>query len=286
MPDLIPAHSPLMQPVVYQGQEYYTSQYFHQQYASDSHYDGKYRRHRDYLRMVRNIPAYQDYAYNGDVVEIHWRQIKTEGAPFLRTLLQPLFEAAGYQSLILINGTMQLAIANHLEDESSKRMAVTANTLVARGQHPSTALEQFQDLKAIAEMARSVMSLAASAAETRLIAEAAKSESAHAKQRADQAEAKVEQLLHEQSWMTIHQYVIQNKLAHQMPEALQRAYATYLVGYCTQHGYRIYPQPVAYQRWEHENTYYVGAIRDTLEDWLTRRYAQTDLRIIHKPQES
>lgn len=100
---------------------------------------------------------------------------------------------------------------------------------------------------------------------------------------AAQANTKVEQMLHEQAWMTIHQYVIQHDLERQMPESLQRAYATHLIGYCTQNGYRIYPQPVAYQRWEDENAYYVGALKATLEPWLTRRYAQTDLHLI-RPQ--
>ena len=46
--------------------------------------------------------------------------------------------------------------------------------------------------------------------------------------------------------------------------------------------WRVYPQPVAYQRWEHENTYYVGAINATLQGWLTRRYAQTAITLVPK----
>lgn len=96
-----------------------------------------------------------------------------------------------------------------------------------------------------------------------------------------QANAKADQLAQEQAWMTIHQYVMHHTLEHQMPESLQKSYATYLVGYCVQQGYRIYPQPVAYQRWDNENAYWIGAIKATLEPWLTRRYAQTTLHLIH-----
>ena len=276
MSQLIP-QSPLMQSVAYQGETYYTSQYFHYQYVANSHHTGKHRRYDSFMRLLRNIEAYALYLQQGDIVEVQWNRDKPQECGYLKSL----FQAAGYHPLTLLNATAQVAMSHHLDDELSKQVSVAANTTVARQLTAPAALDHYQDLKAIAEMARSVMSLAASAAESRLIAEAAQIEAQQAKTVASQADAKVEQLLHEQSWMTIHQYVTQHHLEHQIPESLQKLYATHLIGYCMEQGYRVYPQPVAYQRWEHENAYYVGAINATLQDWLFRRHAQVPLHLIH-----
>lgn len=127
---LLPADI-LYQPVHYNGQEYLTSYYFHRQYRMNAGMQGKYRRHRDFVRLLRSMEAYALYSEQGDVVELHWTRIKAEGAQILRTL-QPLFQAAGYQSLVLLNATAQVALSNHLDDELSKQMSVAANTTIAR----------------------------------------------------------------------------------------------------------------------------------------------------------
>jgi hypothetical protein len=84
-----------MQPVVYQGQTYYTSQYFHAYYLHNTQIEGgkgKYRRHEHFVRMLRSIAAYQKFVDAGDIVEIHWRSIKSEAIP-IRDQWQPLFTA-------------------------------------------------------------------------------------------------------------------------------------------------------------------------------------------------
>jgi hypothetical protein len=132
----------------------------------------------------------------------------------------------------------------------------------------SAAIDHFPELRAILELVQST-------AEARLLAE-------QAQDTARKAHAKVDQLIHDQSWMTIHQYVVQHNLQRQMPDSLQKAYGTYLVGYCAEKGYRVYPQPVAYTLWKQENTYYIGAIQQTLPLWLARHEAQPGLRIVPK----
>ena len=69
MTDIVP-QSPLMRPIEYQGQTYFTSRYFHQQYRANSYpqRQGKYTRHKDFLRVLRTIPLYADYLRLGHVV--------------------------------------------------------------------------------------------------------------------------------------------------------------------------------------------------------------------------
>lgn len=130
MPNLTP-QSPLMQPVPWQGQEYFTSQYFHAQYLANSQYGGKYRQHSNFLQVVRAIPAYRLYVNQRDIAELSWNRIKAEANEIL-IYFQPLFQVAGYRPLTLLNATAQIALANFLDDEESKKLAVAANTQTAR----------------------------------------------------------------------------------------------------------------------------------------------------------
>lgn len=108
-------------------------------------------------------------------------------------------------------------------------------------------------------------------------AAAAEQAAQQAEKRAEHAETKADLLTQGQAWVTIHQYVILHSLERQMPQSLQQEYARYLIGYCAQNNLRVYPQPVAYQRWQDENSYYIEAIRATLPAWLNRRHAQQTL---------
>ena len=130
MSNLTP-QSPLMQPVEWQGQAYFTSQYFHAQYLANSQFGGKYRRHSDFLRVIRSIPAYALYVTQGDIAELDWNRMKAEGKQVLLSF-QPLFQAAGWNPLTLLNATTQLALANFLDDEESKKLSVATNTSAAR----------------------------------------------------------------------------------------------------------------------------------------------------------
>jgi hypothetical protein len=144
MADLIPL-SPLMQPVEWQGQIYFTSQYFHLDYIANSPDGGKHRQHKNFIRVIRAIPAYHEYLTKGDIVEISWDRIKTEAAQNL-SQWKPLFEATGYQPLTLLNATGQSELSHHLEDEASKQMAVASSTAIARqatsGHHQSALMQE------------------------------------------------------------------------------------------------------------------------------------------------
>lgn len=133
MPNIVPFSSddPLMQPVTYNGQEYFTSQYFHRQYQTNAGMQGKYRQHAHFLRLLRGIEAYHLYREQGDITELTWKEAK-EGAIPNRDQWQPLFHATGYQPLTLLNATAQLALHQHLDDELSKQIAYTTNASSAR----------------------------------------------------------------------------------------------------------------------------------------------------------
>lgn len=94
-----------------------------------------------------------------------------------------------------------------------------------------------------------------------------------------QAKAMALQALQDQQWVTIHQYVVQNRLEHQMPESAQRTYGTWLAGYCLERRLHVYKIGMI-NGWD-INTYHAGTIRDTIEGWLLRQTAQQHLTLVH-----
>lgn len=130
---LVP-QSPLMHSVGYQGQVYFTSQYFHAEYVRNSPNGGKYRRHPDFLRVLRAIPAYQLYHEQADILEVTWnaREASNDAVKPEWLCLKPLFQAAGYRPLTLLNDVAQLALSHHLDDLISQQMSVAVNTHAAR----------------------------------------------------------------------------------------------------------------------------------------------------------
>jgi len=88
------------------------------------------------------------------------------------------------------------------------------------------------------------------------------------------------QVMKNQAWVSIRQFVVMEHLERQMPEALQKEYARFLGQYCREHKYPIYDLPVAFQHWDNEHTYWGQAIRDTLPGWLMRRQGQASLQVI------
>jgi hypothetical protein len=133
-----------MQPVQYNGQEYYTSQYFHRQYIANSVHGGKYQRHGDFLRLLRTIETYKIYIQQGDIVELVWSQVNSrtpnqrsyvvteeDKSTSLSQLFKPLFQAINYNPLTLLNATAQLALSHHLDDEINKQLSVAVNTAMA-----------------------------------------------------------------------------------------------------------------------------------------------------------
>lgn len=131
MTQALTPQSPLMQPVQWQGQTYYLSQFFHRQYLAGSQYHGKHTRFDSFMRLLRSIEAYDIYIAQGDIVELTWTRMKLDQPTFCGSF-KPLFQAAGWNPLTLLNATAQIALSHHLDDAISQQMSVAANTAIAR----------------------------------------------------------------------------------------------------------------------------------------------------------
>jgi hypothetical protein len=158
-PALVP-QSPLMSVVEFDGQQYYTSQYFHRQYVQNSVVGkGKYRQHKNFLVALRAIPAYQLYLDGRDIVELLYAKGGEITGLDLQPVnnsnnLEPLFRATGYNPLTLINATAQAALSHHLDDELSQQVSVAINTQAARQAGPSLLTLARQDIEECKEIAR------------------------------------------------------------------------------------------------------------------------------------
>jgi hypothetical protein len=158
MPDLTPL-SPLMQPVEWQGQMYFTSQYFHQQYNEQKRIEGKparYREHKNFRQKIRNIENYDKMTTGCNIVELAWESIKS-GPAEIFSRFTPLFKAVGYYDLLLLDATAQTELTHHLDDEISKEIAYRHSRSGARqlSQKTSDLLPSeltLRDVKAFAEL--------------------------------------------------------------------------------------------------------------------------------------
>jgi hypothetical protein len=128
--------NPLMQPVEWQGQIYFTTRYFHQLYLAHMAEQGRkvtHKRHDNFLRVVRAMPIYHLLVERGDIVELLWTDFvaQTQDMSFEGIALRRAFEAVKRHRLILLNATAQLELTHHLDDEPSKTLAYVQNKLVA-----------------------------------------------------------------------------------------------------------------------------------------------------------
>lgn len=141
------ASSPLMQPVAYQGQTYFTSQYFHQQYLANSPHGGKYRRHDNFLQSVRTIPTYPDLIQGEHIVELEWKRVSASKDVLTEifSYFKSLFQLTGYRPLTLLDSVAQAELFHHLEDEASRAAAMAINTSVARQAVRKTSLPHSTD---------------------------------------------------------------------------------------------------------------------------------------------
>ncbi len=121
--------NPLFQPVQFNGQIYFTSQYFHQQYRANSSEGGKYEKLKNFNALIRSIETYENYVERGDIIELTWEAAKSTGLNF-----KPVFESISYKPLMLINATAQVALTHHLDDEVSKSVSVSVNEGIANSQ--------------------------------------------------------------------------------------------------------------------------------------------------------
>ena len=90
--------SPLFQPIMLNGQVYFTSQHFHQEYRQNSDDGGKYEKLKNFNALVRSIEAYQDYVDNQDIVELQPTGLNSQ------PVITELFRLTRQQPIMLING--------------------------------------------------------------------------------------------------------------------------------------------------------------------------------------
>jgi len=122
--------NPLMKPVQYNGQTYFTGQYFHQMYRNNSDTNGKYKRPGDFMRLIRSIEAYQKYVEAGDIVEIRSKS-DIQGDDTETQNLRLAYKENNYATIMLINATVQVALTHYLDDEVSKNTSVNINRQIA-----------------------------------------------------------------------------------------------------------------------------------------------------------
>jgi hypothetical protein len=120
--------SPLMQPVHFEGQVYFTSRYFHAQYLANKPEGAKYKQLKHFNRLIRSLETYSDYVSRGDIVELEWGLIT--GPNF--GPVDALFKETKKNPIMLINATAQIALTHHLDDEISKNASVSANESIAK----------------------------------------------------------------------------------------------------------------------------------------------------------
>jgi hypothetical protein len=152
MSSITPISNPLMQPVQYMGQTYFTGQYFHQMYRNNSDTNGKYKQFQHFARLIRSIETYQNYVDAGDIVELTKEKASPDSGLASDTETQNLrlaFKATYGKPIMLINATAQVALTHHLDDEVSKNASVNANRQTVTGQRALTALQQAKTAPAL-----------------------------------------------------------------------------------------------------------------------------------------
>lgn len=137
MSNITPINNVLMQPIQWDGQVYFTSHYFHQQYRTNTGIDGgKYAELKNFNKLIRGIEAYQRYLDRADIVELTRDEAGSK--------LEPAFKATFGKPIMLINATAQVALTHHLDDEISKQVSVSVNAKAA--QQVSESQPRLQDV--------------------------------------------------------------------------------------------------------------------------------------------
>ena len=116
--------NPLMSLVNYEGKDYFTSQYHHANYKGNK--GKKYSRSADFMRLIRSLETYPNYVEQGDIVELEWNSFKIKTNAIVASL-KSLFEANGYNPVMLVAVKVQAELYHHLDDEVSKQMAMRLN---------------------------------------------------------------------------------------------------------------------------------------------------------------
>ena len=148
-------YNPLMELVEIWGKEYFTSQKHHRDYVDGGGPELKYLEHHNFLRRLREIEAWDLYIEHRDGLELHWQKggkITNSKMEFvchindLPPVVRLMFKSNGYNPLVLINATLQLAMFEVLDSKLTKQAAVAKNTQFARehqdGRKPSSLLPE------------------------------------------------------------------------------------------------------------------------------------------------
>lgn len=135
--EMLQPQEPLMQPIFLNRKEYRTSHFLHRDYQANSPHGGKFQRHDNFIRVLKNIEAFDIYKDQQDVIIFESYKKAMGGSTNLVELnknkaLHDAFKAVSYKTLILVNATIQVALSHHLDDEESKKLSVAANTATAR----------------------------------------------------------------------------------------------------------------------------------------------------------
>ncbi len=142
MSNQLTVNNPLLQPVLYNNQTYFTSQYFHKQYLQNSN-ERKYRTLPDFNRFIRKINNFKTYIKNKDIVSLKWDDFSNAECALL-------IKSNSYKPILLINATAQIALTHYFTDEVSQQMSVAVNTQAAQQNAalgmPTNYLEALQHL--------------------------------------------------------------------------------------------------------------------------------------------
>lgn len=138
--------NPLMLPIQFEEQVYFTSHYFHSQYKNNA--GEKYTQLKNFNALIRSIETYQDYVSRKDIVELTWQEAKNS----TDFNFKPVYESTAYKPIMLINATAQLALSHHLDDAISKTISVEVNSK-ASTKAPSAKL-LFSESKALIDLAK------------------------------------------------------------------------------------------------------------------------------------
>jgi hypothetical protein len=148
----ISKQNPLMMPVHYADEVFFTSQYFHKMYRQNSGDNCKYTQLASFNRLIRSIETYDDYIERGDIVELQWKDYKNQTDTYFVSVIE-LLKSNNYNPVMLINATAQVALTHHLDDEISKKASISINDKTANrienNQQQSLSLSIKEQIEAI-----------------------------------------------------------------------------------------------------------------------------------------
>lgn len=120
--------NPLMLPVHYGDEVYFTSHYFHAQYLANKPEGAKYKQLPHFNRLIKSLETYSDYVSRNDIVELEWGLITD---PDFGSV-DHLFKETRKKPIMLISATAQIALTHHLDDEISRQASVNVNAKAAQ----------------------------------------------------------------------------------------------------------------------------------------------------------